>query len=176
MAYPHQWSPISCRSSAGQGKFAGQRPTFYHCVVLCILGCLLFLICIEFVYLYFPVLFCLPVPVKWLAVKTTSEITYIVSSGALNSTQPKPKPFVWDYPGEPYQKGKTNLDFTEARDSEWQWRLLGHMQVCTSLQRDNHASTPPLSFLQAYRYSSSITASVTAKKLGDLKVFRCSLS
>jgi len=21
-----------------------------------------------------------------------------------------------------YQKGKTNLDFTEARDSEWQWQ------------------------------------------------------
>jgi len=30
-----------------------------------------------------------------------------------------------------YQKGKTNLDFTEARDSEWQWHQLGHMQVCT---------------------------------------------
>ena len=44
-----------------------------------------------------------------------------------------------------YQKGKTILDFSEARDSEWQW--LGHMQVCTSLQTDNHASTPPLSFL-----------------------------
>jgi len=29
--YPHKWSPISCRSSAGRGKFAGQRPTFYHC-------------------------------------------------------------------------------------------------------------------------------------------------
>jgi len=28
-----------------------------------------------------------------------------------------------------YQKGKTNLDFTEARDSEWQWHQLGHMQV-----------------------------------------------
>jgi len=28
--YPHKWSPISCRSSAGQGKFAGQRPTFYQ--------------------------------------------------------------------------------------------------------------------------------------------------
>ena len=27
-----------------------------------------------------------------------------------------------------YQKGKTNLDFTEARDSEWQWHQLGHMQ------------------------------------------------
>ena len=45
-----------------------------------------------------------------------------------------------------YQKGKTSLDFTEARDSEWQWHPLGHMQVCTSLQTDNHASTPPLSF------------------------------
>jgi len=41
-----------------------------------------------------------------------------------------------------YQKGKTNLDFTEARDSEWQWHQLGHTQVCTSLQTDNHASTP----------------------------------
>jgi len=47
-----------------------------------------------------------------------------------------------------YQKGKTNLDFAEARDSEWQWHQLGYMQVCTSLQIDNHASTPPLSFLQ----------------------------
>jgi len=48
-----------------------------------------------------------------------------------------------------YQKGKTNLDFTEARDSEWQWYQLGHMQVCTLLQADNHANTSPLSFLQA---------------------------
>ena len=45
-----------------------------------------------------------------------------------------------------YHKGETNLDFTEARDSEWQWHQLGHMQVCTSLQTDNHASTPLLSF------------------------------
>ena len=48
-----------------------------------------------------------------------------------------------------YQKGKTNLDFTETRDSEWQRHLLGRMQVCNSLQTDNHTSTPPLSFLQA---------------------------
>ena len=44
------------------------------------------------------------------------------------------------FPGLPgvsqYQKGKTSLGFTEARDSEW--------QVCISLQTDNHASTPPL--------------------------------
>jgi len=47
-----------------------------------------------------------------------------------------------------YQKDKTKLDFTEARDSEWQWHQLGHMQtICTSLQTDSHAcSTPPLSF------------------------------
>ena len=45
-----------------------------------------------------------------------------------------------------YQKGKTNLDFTEARDSEWQRHQLGHMQVSISLQTDNHASTPPLRF------------------------------
>jgi len=48
-----------------------------------------------------------------------------------------------------YQKGKTNLDFTEARDSECQWQQLGYMQVCTLLQTDNHASTPPRCFLQA---------------------------
>ena len=40
-----------------------------------------------------------------------------------------------------YQKGKTNLDFTEARDCEWQRHQLENMQVCTSLQTDNHANT-----------------------------------
>ena len=48
-----------------------------------------------------------------------------------------------------YQKGKTSLDFTEARDSKWQWHQLGHIQVCTLLQTDNHANTSPLSLLQA---------------------------
>jgi len=62
-----------------------------------------------------------------------------------------------------YQKGKTNLDFTEARDSEWQWHQVGHMQVCTSLQTDNHASTPPLSFLQAGCPSCHPTNSVKAR-------------
>jgi len=63
-----------------------------------------------------------------------------------------------------YPKGKTNLDFTEARDSEWQWNPLGHMQVCTSLQTDNHASIPPLSFLQAGCPSCRPTNSVKALK------------
>jgi len=47
-----------------------------------------------------------------------------------------------------YQKGKTKLDFTEARDSEWQWLQLGHMQVCTSFQTDNHAIISPLRFFK----------------------------
>ena len=60
-----------------------------------------------------------------------------------------------------YQKGKTNLDFTEGRDSEWQWHQLGHMQVCTLLQTDNHASTPPLSF---YRPDTIPAAQPTSSK------------
>jgi len=39
------------------------------------------------------------------------------------------------------------MDFAEARDSEWQWHQLGRIQVCTSFQTDNHASTQV--FLQA---------------------------
>ena len=66
-----------------------------------------------------------------------------------------------DYQVNRYQKGKTNLDFTEARDSEWQWHQLGHMQVCTSLQTDNHDSIPPLIF---YRPSCHPTNSVKALK------------
>ena len=87
-----------------------------------------------------------------------------------------------DYPGKPvhthpsngpfsgttwvsrYQIGKTNLDFTEARDSERQWHQLGHMQVCTLLQTDDHASNPPLSFLQAGCPSCRPTNSVKALK------------
>jgi len=63
-----------------------------------------------------------------------------------------------------YQKDKINLDFTEARDSEWQWHQLGHMQVCTLLQADNHTSTPPLCFLQARCPSCHPTNSVKALK------------
>jgi len=63
-----------------------------------------------------------------------------------------------------YQKGKTNLDFLKERDSEWQWHQLGHMQVCTSLQTDKHASTPPLIFLQAGCPSCCPTNSVKALK------------
>ena len=53
-----------------------------------------------------------------------------------------------------YQKSKTNLDFTEARDSEWQWHQLGHMQVYTSprsrqitMQAPHHSVTGRMPFL-----------------------------
>ena len=74
-----------------------------------------------------------------------------------------------------YQKGKTNLDFTGARDSEWQWHQLGHMQVCTLLQTDNRASTPPLCFLQAGCPSCRPTNSVKALKASIviLYIYEC---
>jgi len=62
-----------------------------------------------------------------------------------------------------YQKGKTNLDFIEARDSEWQWHQLGHASLHLD-PADNHASTPPLSFLQAGCPSCRPTNSVKALK------------
>jgi len=66
-----------------------------------------------------------------------------------------------------YQKGKTNLDFTEARDSGWQWHQLGYMQVCAPLQTDNRTSTPTLFmfFLQVGCPSCRPTNSVKALKL-----------
>jgi len=76
-------------------------------------------------------------------------------------THPFNGPFSGTTQVSQYQKGKTNLDFTEARDSEWQWHQLGHMQVCTSLLSDNHASTPPLSF---YRPDALPVTQPTASK------------
>ena len=77
-----------------------------------------------------------------------------------------------------YQKGKTNLDFTEGRDSEWQWHQLGYMQVCTSLQTDNHASTPPLlCFLQAgcpsCRPANSVKALKAQNNTACANMYKC---
>jgi len=60
-----------------------------------------------------------------------------------------------------YQKGKTNLDFIVARAVSGGGVSMGHMPVCTSLQTDNHASTPPLSF---YRPDALPAAQPTASK------------
>jgi len=46
-----------------------------------------------------------------------------------------------------YEKGKTNLDFTEARDSKWQRHQLSHMQVCTSPAPHHSVFTGQMPFL-----------------------------
>ena len=46
-------------------------------------------------------------------------------------THPFNGPMSGTTPVSRYQKSKTDLDFTEARDSEWQLHQLGHMQVCS---------------------------------------------
>ena len=63
-----------------------------------------------------------------------------------------------------YQKGRTNMDFTEARDSEWQWHQLGHMQVCTSSREITTPAPQHSVFLQARCLSCYPTNSVKALK------------
>jgi len=50
----------------------------------------------------------------------------------------------------------------------------GHVQVCTSLQTDNHASTSPLSFLQAgcpsCRPTNSVKATHATKTNRSIKI------
>jgi len=85
----------------------------------------------------------------------------IFGTAMITHTHPFNGPFSRTTQVSRYQKGKTDLDFTEARDSERQWLQLGRMQVCISLQTDNHASTPPLSF---YRPDALPVAQPTASK------------
>jgi len=59
-----------------------------------------------------------------------------------------------------YQKGEANLDFTEARDSEWQWNQLGYMQVCTSFQ----TATPAPNRSVFYRPDALPAAQTTVSK------------
>jgi len=62
------------------------------------------------------------------------------------------------------QKGKTNLDFTEARDSEWQWHQLGHMKSTSRSRQITMPAAHHSSFLQAGCPSRRPTNSVKALK------------
>ena len=85
-----------------------------------------------------------------LVISATSTSHQLLKTYAIiHITHPFNGPFSGTTQVSQYQTGKINLDFTEARDSEWQWHQLGSVQVCTSLQTENHASTPPLSFSHA---------------------------
>ena len=61
-----------------------------------------------------------------------------------------------------YQKGKTNLDFTEARDSEWQWHQLGHMQVCSAPR--SRQITMPAPHCSVFLQAGCLAAQPTASK------------
>jgi len=63
-----------------------------------------------------------------------------------------------------YQKGKTNLDFTEARDSEWQWQPLGHMHIFKSAPRSRLITTPAPHHSAFYRLDALPAAQPTASK------------
>ena len=60
-----------------------------------------------------------------------------------------------------YQKGKTNLDFTEARDSEWQWHQLA---ICKSAPRSRLITTPAPHHFVFYRSDALPVAQPTASK------------
>jgi len=60
-----------------------------------------------------------------------TECCFSHKSYPTNHTHPFDGPLSGTTRVSQYQKGKTSLDFIEARDSEWQWHQLGHMQVCT---------------------------------------------
>jgi len=74
--------------------------------------------------------------------------------------------FVRDYPGELVREryNQNQSEFPGAIDSERQWHQLGYMQICTSPQTDNHASSLPLSFLHARCPSCHPSNSIKALK------------
>ena len=124
---PPRFLAECCKRQLNQGSF-----------VLLYFRLFTFLICIEFVYLYFPALFCLSVSVKWLAVKTASEMTYIVSSGALNSTPTNQNPSC----------GQETLCFPPVRPSV--------VCACVPGQRRSSTSMTSTFKLQHYRLACSV--------------------
>jgi len=60
-----------------------------------------------------------------------------------------------------YRKGKTNLDFTGARDSEWQWYQLG---MCKSAPHSRQITTPAPQHSVFYRPDALSAAQPTASK------------
>jgi len=63
-----------------------------------------------------------------------------------------------------YQKGKTNLDFTEARDSEWQWHQLRHNYANLHLAPDRQITMPAAHHSVFYRPGALPAAQPTVSK------------
>ena len=72
------------------------------------------------------------------------------------------RPFVQDYPGGPVPERWNQSGFYWSKRQWVAVASAGPYAICTLLQTDNHASTPPLSFLQAGCPSCRPTNSVIA--------------
>ena len=79
---------------------------------------------------------------------TIGVIYTIVDTAEHTHTHPFNGPLSGTTQVSRYQKGKTNLDFIGARDSEWQWHQLA---ICKSAPRCRQKTTP------APHYSSFFT-------------------
>ena len=93
----------------------------------------------------------------------TSSLNFY-RSGALPDAQPHTHPFNGPLSRTArvgrYQKGKTSLDFTEARDSEWQWHRLDQ-----SAPRSRQITTPTPHHSVFYRPDALPVAQPTASNL-----------
>ena len=70
-----------------------------------------------------------------------------------------------------YQTGKTTLDFTVARDSEWQWHQLGH--ICKSAPRSRQITMPEPHHSVFYRPDALPAAQPTVSNNIILVYFLC---
>jgi len=61
-------------------------------------------------------------------------------------------------------KGKTNLDFAEARDSEWQWHQLISWAICKSAPRSRQITMPAPHYSVFYRPDALPATQPTASK------------
>ena len=82
------------------------------------------------------------------------EVTEGKTSGPTH-TYPFNGPFSGTTQVSHYQKGKTNLDFTEASDSECQWHQLGHMT-------EDYQSAQPNSF-RVFTTQKTLTQQITGR-------------
>ena len=84
-----------------------------------------------------------PPPFTGYAAPVTTRVAAVAPPKS-HHTHPFNGPFSGTTQVSRYQKGKTNLDFTEATDSEWQWHQLGYMHYASlHLAPDRQPSQHP---------------------------------
>jgi len=76
---------------------------------------------------------------------SNAKILIYLSNKIHTHTHPLNGPFFGTTEVSRYRKEKP-IWILLKQETEWQRHQLGYMQVCTSLQTDNHTSTSPLSF------------------------------